>query len=244
MNWKSVSNDDLLGQFVIKLPENKRWPSYYETINRFRVLFESPQFQQHVSGYYVNSLHEPYGPRYLRIKYFTPPDSHENAEREIENFITKNELTEKKDDRIHPKQGSAAISPGDSQLRCRQFLTLETLLSLQIMKKDLLNAQSLMATYRWQVFKARQPRAPHFKPTFERDSSAYFSLSPNDKVFLYSCLSNYKWAHFLVNLVLGFDETDYSLPREPYSIPRINKEILEPRNAPYRISEDWKPQLE
>lgn len=242
MDWKKVSTDDLQSRFFIEMPEANPWMSYYETINLFRVLFESQKFQQYVSGYYVFSLHRQF-PCTFRLVVFSPEDTSMEAEQEIENFIIKNKLPEKRDERIPPKKYSAVISPGDPELRCRQFETLETLIGLEIMKKDLLNAQSLMATYRWQVFKARQPRASYFKPTFERDSSAYLSLSPNDQVFLYSCLSNYKWTHFLVNLVLGFDETNYSLPEESYSISRINKDILEPRKAPFRIPEDWKPQV-
>lgn len=233
--------DDGAGRFYISGPETRRWLCYYDTIERLRPLFESPQFQRHISGYYVSSNGDFNA---VRLVYLTPLDSREKAEREIETFIQKNKLSET-DARRPPDPDSLAKQYGGSEfeLQFRQFLALETLIGLEIMKANLLHAQSLLATYRFQVFIAHSCIRQHFEPTFQRDSDTFHSLSSEDKNSLWLDFSKSAWAHFLVNLVLGFDYTDYSYPNEPYSIPRINKEILEPLNVHFEIREDWKPQV-
>ncbi|MFH1327997.1 MAG: hypothetical protein ABIH76_03995 [Candidatus Bathyarchaeota archaeon] len=126
MDWKGVTSDDGAGRFHIELSKTDPWPSYYKTIDCFRILLENPQFQRYVSGYYVNSLHDTV-PRIFRLVYLTPPDMRKDAEREIETFILENNFTETSDPdfpRRRPGSDTLAAAYGGPkfELEFRQFL--------------------------------------------------------------------------------------------------------------------------
>ena len=235
MDWKKVSKDDLRGQFFVWASGTKGLVGYYETIDRLRPLFKKLQSLQHISGYYVNHICDDTTNNIdtVRFSYFVLSESIPVAT-EVETFLRENKLNE-----VYTRKNPCL---DNIPLDYRQFLALETQIGLEIMEADLLNAQSLLATYRWQVYRDHLDRRPHFEPTFERDSITYRSLSPEDRDFLWSNLRNYEYAHHLVNLVPGFDERVYSFG-EPYSIQRINEEVLKQFSAPFRIYEDWKPQV-
>jgi len=171
------------------------------------------------------------------------------AEREIETFILENNFIETEHldyPRRAPDPDTLAASYGGPkfELEFRQFLTLETQIGLDIMKANLHHAQSLLATFRWQVMRSNLNDLSvrhHLKPTFQHCSKTFCSLSPEAENSLWLGFLRLNWAHFLVLLVLGFDEK-YS-PGKPYSIKRINKEILGPRNVPYKIDKDWNPKI-
>ncbi|MFH1327996.1 MAG: hypothetical protein ABIH76_03990 [Candidatus Bathyarchaeota archaeon] len=125
----------------------------------------------------------------------------------------------------------------------------ETLIGLEIMKVNLKHAQSLMATFRWQVVRSNlnvSSVRQHLEPTFQHDSETFRSLSPEVKDSLWTSFvriyNRNAWAHFLVNFVLGFDILPPTFGKA-YPNKRINREILEPRNASYGIDKDWKPQV-
>lgn len=230
-----------MGRFFIWECNAQGIPGYYKVIKRLQPLFEKLRSQQHVSGYFVNRICDQTtdNKETVRLSFFVPAKSISSAIKEVRKYLDENELIERSCIRECPHQDSIS-------LKFRRFLALNTLIGLDIMKTDHPNARALLATYRFQISPARQPIRPHFEPTFQRGSVTYQSLSDDDKTFFWTNFSNCDeygvWAHHLVNLVLGFDIPVYSFG-EPYSISRVNKEILNPLNVP-PIPEDWKPQVE
>jgi len=241
MDLARISDSDLLGRFFIWESGVEGITGYYQVIKHLQPLFDKLKSQERISGFYVNRIrngHKIGGETQIfdsaRLSYFVPMKSISAAIGEIKNFLDENKLVESSF-RECPHHES-------NPLEFMRFLALNTAIGLDIMKINHQNAVALLSTYRFQVFPTRSSAQLHLEPTFERDSATYQQLSYQGKSFYWEyfprCDKLGVWAHHLVNLVIGFDNPRYSYG-EPYSIQRINREFLEPINAPL-ISEDWK----
>ncbi len=80
MKLSRVTLDDLLGAFWVRSGVAVRWDSYYGTIDALRPLFMSSEFNEVISGFYINVAG---GCDAARIKYFVSP---ENVEEGVELF--------------------------------------------------------------------------------------------------------------------------------------------------------------
>jgi hypothetical protein len=176
------------------------------------------QAQQHISGYYVNRIADFYkneGENYYfdsaRLSYFVPVELIPAAIQEIENFLNENKLGESRPWE-YPHLDSI-------KLQYRQFLTLETLIGLELMEVDTQETQKRILNFRLKNLQDSSSISSMFDPAFQR-SKIYRLLSNTDRNFLWSCLSKPDWSHHLVNLMLGFDPFNYS------SIKDINKQLV------------------
>lgn len=233
MDWKSVSESDLVGRFYIWKSETTPpgLVGYHKTICSLRPLFEKEQFKRHVSGYYVNRVcgESTRNEDTVRLTYFAPSGFAPLAVKEIKKFIEDKKLHEPCKSQLPQEDKVAGGYGGDKfELLFRQFLALETHVGLEIMEANLQDALSLVITFRLQNVWAHSSIPSHFKSAFQR-SVTYCSLTDTDKKFLWLCLTIPEWSHFLVNLVIGDD-----LLGKP--IGYVNK-ILEFYKMPFRISE-------
>ena len=236
MNWKNVSESDLVGRFFIRKPGVQGLLGYYKTIYQLLPLFKTPKFQQHVSGCYVN---EPGKDIFgiVRLSYFTPPNMRAAAVQNIETFLTESKLDEIYT-RTGPEEDHVARDYGgdEFELPFRKFLALETRIGLELVDANHLEVQSLLIKFRRQKPRNSSEIYTYFDPIFQK-SGTYCDLSIQEKDFLWENLSRNPpssrsdWAHFLVNLILGFDPPPF------LSNVEIAKD-LKSRKLPFRISGD------
>lgn len=235
MGIRKIPKEHLFGRFFIKKSYDPKWDFYYNTIETLRPLFESEDFGKIISGFYVNLIDES-----VRISYFVSKENELKATSIFQNFFKEKGISEIK---THPatRKIIAEMYGGEElEERFRDFLSLETQIGLELIKADLLHARILFVTYRLQVFKAGLPLREHFRPTFQRYSPTYVSLSNKEKEQFLTDLENHPgWMHMMVNFVLG---VDLFPPQNGIclTIPRIN-EILERNNLGFQIPLDWKP---
>jgi len=232
---RKIPREDLFGLVFIKKSYGSKWDFYYNTIGALRPLFKSKDFNEIITGFYVNLIDES-----LRISYFVGEENKQKATSIFQNFFKEKELLEIKTE--PPTKKIVAEKYGGEELeeRFRYFLALETQIGLELIKADLLHARALFVTYRLQVFKGGLPLREHFEPTLLRYSPTYVSLSNEEKEQFLTDLENHpSWMHMMVNFVLGVDFRYVYPDGKPLPIPRIN-EILERANLGFRIPLDWK----
>ncbi len=218
MDLSRLKETDVFGRFYVKLPDNRQFDNYFRTIDALRPLLASKEWDNVVTAYYLNVAGNM---DTVRLSYFTAnPDNAQNC---VESFCRRSNITESQNREL-PHSTKIAEKYGGEELRFRRFLYLYTLIGLDIMQANLLNARCLMATFRWQVMLSRQPYRPHFQRIFEEQSPSYNALSDAQKEQFWLDLSNWPnppqvdWAHMMVNMVLPGDfknNWDYFLSQKP-----------------------------
>lgn len=244
MNLSLIKETDLFGRFFLKAPDGGRFSSYYCSLNAIRPLVRSKEWLKNVTGFYINVAGD-YDA--VRLSYFTTYS--DQTIEVVDNFVAKHKLINIRNPE-NPHHEKISENYGREELRFRKFLATYTLIGLDIMKADLLNARCLFAKFRWQIMRARKPYKPHFIGTFENQSSFYKSLTPAEKDQFWRDLNHWPnppqvdWAHLFVNMILGCDwirREEWKMflsPQIPLSIQEINKRIWE---QGFQIPENWCP---
>jgi hypothetical protein len=240
MNLSRLHTTDLFGRFFLKLSDNEPFTNYFHTINAIRPLLNSRNWHDVVTGYYINVADNM---DTVRLSYFTTsPQELNNC---VNSFCLQNHINIQINESPHLTRTSGGY--GNEELRFRRFLYIYTLIGLDIMQANLLNARCLMATFRLQVMLSRQPYPNHFQRTFEAQSPSYNSLSQKQKSQFWSDLSNWPnppqvdWAHLMVNMILPGDFRRWEFfcsPHPPISLEEINKIII---SWGFQIPNDWHP---
>jgi len=224
---------DLFGIFFGSKKSIDKWDSYYGTIDALSPLFDDEEFNETVSGFYLNHIDES-----VRISYFVSRAKSSRAISKIRDFFRRNGISEIGSQLPRPAIVAANYGGEELEERFRYFLALETQVRRELINTNLMHARALFATYCFQVRKASLPARQHFEPTFVRASQTYVSLPIDEKkLFLNDLQTRLSWTHMMVNLVLG---CDFQVPIEgrPLSIPEINH-ILRSNDLGFQIPADW-----
>lgn len=244
MDINKLKETDSFGRFYLKASDKGRFEDYYYSLDMIRPLIESEAWLKNVTGFYIN-VAEGFA---VRLSYFTT--SIAQITKVVNNFVEEHNL---KHTQIPESLDKIKISAGygDEELRFRRFLSTYTLIGLDIIKADLLNARCLFATFRWQIMIARKPYKPHFINTFENDSPFYNSLSNTEKDQFWNDLAyrptnpqETNWAHMFVNMILGGDWSlqllwpNFPFPQPPLPIQITNKLVKE---MGFQIPDTWHP---
>ena len=239
-----ISENDLFGRSFLKKPDGARYYNYYSTIDSIRPLLQSKDWNEYVTGYYVNVSGNMDA---VRLSFFA--DDPQNALKCKDDFCSANNIVEIQPCE-YPHKFKVSEDYGGEELRFRKFLHMYTLIGIDLINSDLLNARCLFVTFRLQVMRSRQEYKPHFEGTFEKHSLTYSSLSVEDKEQFWSDLSNWPnppqvdWAHMMVNMILPGDFVrarewnDFLTPKPALSIAKINQKIA-PMN--FQIPVGWEP---
>lgn len=231
MDFRQLTTTDLFGRFFLQSPGPERIAGYFRTIEALRPFLRSAAWRESVTGYYLNIAGNF---DTVRLSYFTvsPGDARKAVDDLCAGGTVRESLLE---ERPHPVVISEPY--GGEELRFRRFLCAYTQVGLDIMERDLLNARRLMATFRWQVFAARQPVRPHFEGTFKSQSPYYNALSATDREQFWQDLAEWPdphqvdWAHMMVNMVLPGDWNtkgqweEFRTPRAPLTLEQIGKKV-------------------
>lgn len=226
---------------MIQKPGGKRWDSYYRAIDALRPLFENEGFKKVVSGYYLNICGDFDS---VRISYFVDKVDDQVSVSLIADFLSQNNFLEISSHSFPHQCIIAGFYGGQSyEERFRAFLVNETQVGLDLIKRDLLHARRLFATYRFQVREACLSFRTHFESAFRKYSPTYNSWTEEERNQFFVDLEEWPnppqvdWAHLMVNFVLG---CDFQMPNKPLTIAEIN-EILARNNMGFQIPLDWKP---
>lgn len=255
MNINKVPKDALFGIFYVRKPLGDMYDSYYDTLHALAPLFRSNELRQRIVGFYVNHISETIGGHIeetVRISYFVQKSDVSSAVTLFSEFFNNKALTCVKEQ--HPLPLIVARNYGGESFeeRFRSYLNLQTQIGLELIERDLLQAQRLFATYRWQIRRACLQHRPHFEPTFERDSPTYNSLSTEAQNQFLDDLGEWPnppqvdWAHMMVNLVLGadwmwaFGHPNYLIPGRPCPVEIINM-LVNDLGFKFQIPPDWRP---
>jgi hypothetical protein len=233
---------DLFGRFFLKSGTSGRFSGYYESVDAVRQLVAKRAWQDSVTGFYINATGNFDA---VRLSYFVPADSVAAVVSAVDSFTKASGLVHVQDpERAHDKKISAPY--GNEELRFRRFLTVSAAIGLEIMEANLTHARCLLATFRWQVMRARRPYEPHFRRTFESDSAVFRSLSPHDQEQLWRDLEHWPnppevdWAHLLVNQVLGCDWSieEFLVQKAPLTTDEISAKVAA---QGFQIPPAWAP---
>ena len=231
-----ISENDLFGRYFLKKPNGIKFDNYYNTIVELRSLFDSEDWNKYVTGYYINVADDMMNA--VRLSYFTADAA--KVSKCKDNFCSSNNIVESHPP-ILPDETRISKGYGNEELRFRKFLHMYTLIGLDLLKADLLNARCLFATFRFQVMHSRQAYKPHFEGTFEKHSQIYLSLTDEDKKQFWDDLSkrpnppDEAWAHMMVNMILP---GDFLSQRSIIAVEEINKIIA---TINFQIPNGWVP---
>lgn len=237
-----ISENDLFGIFFLKKPNGIKFDNYYNTIFELRSLLNSEDWNECVTGYYINVVGDMDA---VRLSYFTVDP--QKVSKCKDDFCSCNNIVEIQAPE-HPHKTRISEAYGGEELRFRKFLHMYTLIGLDLLKADLLNARCLFVTFRLQVMRSRQAYKPHFEGTFEKHSQTYSSLSEKGKKRFWDVLSNWPnppevdWAHMMVNMILPGDFippcNDFLSPKPAMAVEEINKTIA---SINFQIPLGWNP---
>ena len=233
---------DLFGRFFLKAGTSGRFSGYYESVDALRPLLADREWQDTVTGSYINVAGEFDA---ARLSYFVHADCVDSVVSCVESFTKVSGLVHVREPE-HAHELAISAQYGNEESRFRRFLTVSAAIGLQIMHADLINARCLLATFRWRVMRDRRPCEPHFHPTFERDSAVFRSLSASEQEQLWRDLEHWPnppqvdWAHMMVNLVLGcdWDNKFFLVQKEPLPIDEINRLVAD---QGFQIPLHWAP---
>lgn len=246
MKSKNIKISDYFGRFWIKGKGFEGFQGYYSSLDSIRPHFFISDWVANVTGFYINHIDRNKYSGFVRLSFFSSAPT--KSEEVVNRFVHSNNLEIVQAE--SPNKNRISDPYGGKELRFRKYLSTYSLIGLDIMKADLLNAQCIFATFRWQIMRARRPYKPHFIKTFESQSPFYNSLSSTAKKQFWSDLEHWPnkhqvdWAHFFVNMVLGCDWKigGFLDPQSSLSISGINQ-ILERGGLIFNIPKDWNPQI-
>jgi hypothetical protein len=237
-----ISENDLFGRFFLKKPNGIKFDNYYNTIVELHSLLYSEDWNECVTGYYINVTGDMDA---VRLSYFTV-DSQKVLKCK-DDICSGNNIVEIQPHE-HPHKTRISEEYGGEELRFRKFLHMYTLIGLDLLKADLLNARCLFVTFRLQVMRSRQAYKPHFEGTLEKHSQTYSTLTEEGKERFLDDLSNWPnppqvdWAHMMVNMILPGDFVsvwnDFLSPKPAIAIDEINKNIA---SMNFQIPVGWNP---
>ena len=239
-----ISAEDLFGRFYLKVPGNKKFENYYRSIDTIKPFLYSEEWLNTVNGYYINIAGNFDA---VRLSYFTSEP--ERVLRAISGLKQRTGIIESQQAEAARKANVSELYGGE-ELRFRRFLCLYTLIGLDIMAADLVNARCLMAVFRWQVMLPRKPVRPYFENIFQCQSHFYNLLSTESKKQFWLDLSNWPnplqvdWAHMMVNMVLPGDWNkngwwkEFLEQKPSKTIAEVNDE-LENIGLDFHIPSNW-----
>lgn len=214
MDLSKISLADYYGQSFFKIPNRGlARQSYYDCIDAIRPLFLLPEWDKYVTGFCINwdffdarSTTVPQDIDYaVRLTYFTT--SRDAIPKLAKAFAAKKGLTCRLNN--PPDTANASATYGGNELQLRQFLTVSTLIGLDILKEaNRLNAFYLLAAFRWQVPGLRSPEQ-HFTGTFQQQSPFFKTLLDAQKSQLWKDMLHWPnrnqvdWMHLFVNMILA-----------------------------------------
>jgi hypothetical protein len=238
-----VQVDDLFGQIFLRkkgVPSNLK--GYYESLIGL-VPFLRGEGWGLTTGYYINCARDDS----VRLSYFIRPE--DDILPIIDSFISDFGF-EYAQSPSPSKVFEVSDSYGKEELRFRRYLSIYTLVGLDIIAANLFHSRCLFATFRLQVMAQRLPFKPHFESTFIKYSPYYCSMSEEEKNAFWSDISHWPnppqvdWAHMFLNMVLGREWFDFFKlpPQPPMTIQDINYSLASD-NMDYRIPVDWTPYI-
>jgi len=237
-----LSEDDLFGRFFLKEPDGIQYNNYYSTINAICPLLKGNDWNECVTGYYINVAGNMDA---VRLSFFA--DDPQNAMKCKDDFCSENNIIEIQPCE-YPHEVKISEGYGGEELRFREFLHTYTLIGIDLIGADLLNARCLFATFRLQVMRSRQDYKPHFEGTFEKHSQTYLSLSEENKEQFWSDLSHWPnppqvdWVHMMVNMILPGDFlpawNEFLTPKPSLTIDEINRIVA---SMNFQVPVGWEP---
>ena len=239
-----TGSDDCFGRLLITNNDSTKFRGYYSTLDALRPLFALPEWKASTTGWYLNVAD---GFSVVRISYFSPVDA--DPRDLVRGLLTDLGLSFHTSPEA-PEQIDVAAAYGGDELRFRQYLATYSRIGLDIMSANLLHAQSLFATFRWQVFMAKRDYREHFAPTFETSSPFYRDMPDKDRQQLWRDLEYWPnppqvdWAHMFVNMVLACDWNHvfgWTYPQEPRTIPQINEALGV--DHVFQVPPEWTPDM-
>jgi hypothetical protein len=241
-----LSESDLFGRLYLKIPDLAGFEAYFKSLDILRPFLESNDWKKSVTGYYLNAFGSL---DTVRLSYFSSvPDKVAGL---IKEFCS-SENIEQNYDEEQPHEVKIAEPYGGEEMRFRIFLSTYSPIALDIMKKDLLGARCLIATFRWQITLSHVLARQHFENIFMAQSPSYNSLSLAQKEQFLLDLGYWPnppqvdWAHMMVNMILPGDwikggKWEYFLtPKPAKTINEIN-DIIKELN--FQIPPGWHPSV-
>ncbi len=198
-----IKVDNPFGTLFVTNGDNAKFQSYYSTLDALRPLLRSSEWLSETTGWYLNVGDDNFSS--VRISYFCPND--EDPRQLVKEYLACHSLLYFAEPNP-PKKTKVAAKYGGEELRFRRYLANYTHIGLDIMSADLHHAQCLFATFRWQVFMAKEDYKQHFAPTFEEHSPFYCAMSQGNRQQFWSDLECWPnppevdWAHMFVNMIL------------------------------------------
>jgi len=236
-----VCESDFYGILFLQGADARPYDGYYSTISTLRPLLRYQDWTEHITGFYINAA---CNSTVVRLSYFstTPDKVMDFVSPEIERVglhIVKE---------VNPEQACVSAVYGGEELRFRRYLCCYTAIGLDLMEADLLHARRLMATFRWQVMRARMNYRDHLLSSLEKLSPTYCKLNDLEREQFWLDLecwpdvTQVDWAHFLVNMVLTYDWTccwaQFAQPCPPLTTEEINNKIPE---RDFELPPGWNP---
>ena len=245
MNLNQLKEKDLFGRVYIQASDDGNLRNYFCSLKAIYALVRSKEWEKIVTGYYINHVNKKYYGS-VRLSYFTHVN--DNANEVVKHYVAEKGLKIIKNPEEIPYVNRISDGYGGEELRFRRFLSIYTLIGLDIMEANLLHARCLFATFRWQIMRARRPYTPHFLKFFENQSPFYNGLSSVEKDRFWRDMKHWPnhpqvdWAHLFVNMVLwcDWDIREFLSQKSPLSISEINR-ILKQCAFGFQIRENWHP---
>jgi hypothetical protein len=237
-----LGEHDLFGRVFFRCDGPPSFATYYRSVDAVRPLLCSQEWAASVTGWYLNCIQ--YG---ARLSYFTTAP--ETVIQVVEGFIAATSGTvDEHCPREDPRRTMIAADCGGEELRFRRFLSSYSPVGLDLMQADLLHARCLCITLRCQLFPERRPFRPHLEPTMLRESPVYAAFSPLRREQFWADFQHwpnprqFDWAHFFVNMVLGFDCSESFCRNFPRArtLVEINQTLTQ-HNAGFQVPEGWQP---
>jgi len=237
----SVRETDFYSRLFLRGQDHRPYEGYYTSLGAIRPLLASIAWKQHVTGFYINSA---CNYNAVRISYFST--TCESVTPFVKTEIGRIGLTVLKDEK--PESARVSEVYGGEEVRFRRYLCCYTAIGWDLIEANLLHARCLLATFRWQVMRARQSYRDHFRTSFEKLSPMYRSMSDAEQEQFWRDLEHWPgpskvdWAHFLVNMVLACDwpgtmsRQQFPMPQAPLSITIINQCVAQ---QGFQIALDW-----
>lgn len=230
---------------------------YFDCLRAVKPLLESSDFTDSTPSFYINYITNSEGGNSVRLTYFTENET--ETKKAIEDFLNENSkiVLFPSHDSKESQRGNVAEGYGGENLRFRRFLNTYTQIGLDLLDYDILYSRRLVAEYRLTYSTQKISPKPLFEPAFTKHSKFFNKLDTSSVKQLWKDLKYWHplkdkryvmdWAHFLVNMLLPGDWTDYKYfvgffvnPNPRPAIIGVQKAMmLKIKNLD--IPDDWKP---